>query len=341
MRILWQFISGSGRPGFGPLGPGALRFIGAVTFFAMCAVGPSLAENPDSGVDAPVSRAAAEAPDAQAPTAVDAGPVLDREGVPLATAEPDAVETVEVDILEGADVAAAEDDDWDEEDWDDWDDELETVPSGYPDPLEPVNRVVLSFNNAVDRLVLDPVTQLYRFSLPDFARAAIVRLFDNVNSPSVMINDSLQLEWDDAAVCTSRLLVNTTLGLGGFMDPAADLGLDPHASDFGQTLSLAGVPAGMYFVLPLLGPANARDAVGLGVDSFLHPTFYLLGGTDLLIFGGSAGLTSRARHYEEIQALKDSSVDIYSALRSGYYQNREAEIWSRREDRRADDDTSL
>ena len=74
--------------------------------------------------------------------------------------------------------------------------------------------------------------------------------------------------------------------------------------------------------------------IGLGVDSLLHPTFYVLGGTDLLIFGGSAGLTARARHFEEIQALKESSVDIYSALRSGFYQNREAEIWDRREHRR-------
>ena len=247
---------------------------------------------------------------------------------PVAEKAPDPMESEEA-----AEDDAAEDE-WAEDDWDDWDDDLDTVPSGYPDPLEPVNRAFMSFNNAVDRMVLDPVTQLYRFLLPDFSRAAIVRLFDNVNSPQVMVNDSLQLEWNDAAITTSRLLVNSTLGIGGLMDPAKRFGLDPHVSDFGQTLTLAGVKPGLYLVLPLLGPSNVRDGIGMGVDSFLHPTFYVLGGTDLLIFGGSAGLTARARHFEEIKALKESSVDIYSALRSGYYQNRESEIWSRRDHRR-------
>jgi len=229
-----------------------------------------------------------------------------------------------------------EGDEW-EDDWDDWDDELDTVPSGYPDPFEPVNRVSLTFNNTVDRFVLDPVTRLYRFSLPDFARQTIVRIFANVNSPQVMVNDALQLEWMDAGVIMARLLVNTTAGVGGTMDVAERMGLEPHESGFGQTLAIAGLPPGTYLVLPVLGPANMRDAVGLGVDSLMHPTFYVLGGTDLLIFGGSAGLTARARHFEELQALKESSVDVYAALRSGYYQNRQAEIWSRREDLRTAD----
>ncbi len=223
--------------------------------------------------------------------------------------------------------------DW-EDDWDDWDDELDTVPQGYSDPFEPVNRVTLSFNNAIDRLVLDPVTRLYRFSLPDFSRQAIVRILNNVNSPQVMVNDALQLEWRDAGVITSRLLLNSTAGLGGIFDVAQPMGLEHHESDFGQTLTLAGVPAGTYLVLPMFGPANMRDTIGIGVDALLHPTFYLLPGTDLLLFGGSAGVVTRARHFEEIQALKESSVDVYSALRSGYYQNRQAEIWSRREGRR-------
>lgn len=244
-----------------------------------------------------------------------------------------------------ADAGASDDgeqtDAWEEEDWDDWDDEFETVPAGFPDPFEPVNRVVLSFNNAVDEIVLDPVTRLYRFLLPDFARQTILRIFGNANSPQVMVNDALQLEWRDAGVITSRLLVNSTVGLGGIFDLAQPLGLEPHESGFGQTLALAGVPSGTYLMLPLLGPANMRDAVGIGVDSLMHPTFYVLAGTDLLIFGGSAGLTTRASHYEELQALKDSSVDVYSALRSGFYQNRQAEIWGRREDRRPESEPVL
>jgi phospholipid-binding lipoprotein MlaA len=94
-------------------------------------------------------------------------------------------------------------------------------------------------------------------------------------------------------------------------------------------------------MLPLLGPSNVRDGVGLGVDAIFHPTFFLLGGTDVLFFSGSSGLTERARVYEELKALQESSIDYYAALRSGYYQNRQSEIWKRREDRRPDDQAAF
>ncbi len=245
----------------------------------------------------------------------------------------DEVDVAAASVTSSTLAMSADEPDWDD-DWDDWDEELDTVPQGYSDPFEPVNRVTLSFNNAIDRLLLDPVTRLYRFSLPDFTRQAIVRILNNVNSPQVLVNDALQLEWRDAGVITTRLIVNSTAGLGGIFDAGQGMGLEHHESDFGQTLTLAGVPAGTYFVLPMFGPANMRDTIGIGVDALLHPTFYLLPGTDLLLFGGSAGVVTRARHFEEIQALKESSVDVYSALRSGYYQNRQAEIWARRESRR-------
>ena len=87
-------------------------------------------------------------------------------------------------------------------------------------------------------------------------------------------------------------------------------------------------------MIPVLGPSTVRDGIGIGVDAFFHPTFFILGGADLLFFTGSAGLTERARHYEELKALEESSIDFYAAMRSGYSQNREAEIWSRREHRR-------
>jgi ABC-type transporter lipoprotein component MlaA len=77
-----------------------------------------------------------------------------------------------------------------------------------------------------------------------------------------------------------------------------------------------------------------RDGIGIGVDAFLHPTFFVLGGVDVLFFSGPEGLTERARHYEEIKALEESSIDYYAALRSGYFQNRQSQIWERREDRR-------
>ncbi len=208
------------------------------------------------------------------------------------------------------------------------------VPSGFPDPFEKLNRGTLVFNNAVDRFVLDPITLGYRFLFPEAVRRSINRFFDNVNSTQTLVNDLFQLEWKDAGITTGRLLVNSTVGLGGLFDPATRFGIEGHISDFGQTLAIAGAPSGPYLMLPLLGPSNIRDGIGVGVDALFHPTFFVLGGTDVLFFSGSSGLTERARHYEELKALEESSIDYYAALRSGYYQNRQAEIWDRRKDRK-------
>ena len=216
----------------------------------------------------------------------------------------------------------------------DFDLDLDESPTGFPDPLEKLNRGLLVFNQTLDRFVMDPITVLYRFILPEMVRRGINRVFDNVNSTQSLVNDIFQLEWTDAGVTTARLLINSTVGIGGLFDPAERWGLERHVSDFGQTLAIAGAPSGPYFMIPLLGPSNVRDGIGLGVDAFFHPTFFVLGGTDVLFFAGSTGLTERARYYNEIKALEESSIDYYAALRSGYYQNRQAEIWSRREDRR-------
>lgn len=224
---------------------------------------------------------------------------------------------------------------------DDFDLDLDDRPAAYPDPFEKFNRGVLAVNSVVDRFLMDPVTVVYRFILPERARRSVGRFFDNVNSTQTLVNDVFQLEWRDAGMTTARLLVNSTAGIGGLFDPATRWGLEGHVSDFGQTLAIAGAPSGPYFMLPLLGPSNIRDGLGLGVDAIFHPTFFLLGGTDVLFFSGSSGLTERARHYEELKALQESSIDYYAALRSGYYQNRQSEIWSRREDRRPEDQAAF
>lgn len=220
--------------------------------------------------------------------------------------------------------------------FDEFDLEFDAGPVGFPDPIEPVNRGTLKFNEGVDRFVMDPITTVYRFILPEMVRRSIERCFDNIDSTQTLVNDIFQLEWKEAGVTTARLVINTTVGVGGLFDPAKAWGIEGHVSDFGQTLAMAGAPSGPYVILPLLGPSNVRDGIGLGVDALFNPTFFLLGGTDVLFFNGSSGLTERARHVDELNALKESSIDYYAALRSAYYQNRQAEIWEGREHRRAD-----
>jgi phospholipid-binding lipoprotein MlaA len=229
-----------------------------------------------------------------------------------------------------------------------FDDEFDDDPVGYPDPLESTNRGTFAFNRQVDRFILDPVTKAYRWAVPKPARNAISRVFANLGSTKTLVNDFLQLEWKDAGVTTSRLVVNTTIGLVGIFDVAEKMGLEGHESDFGQTLALAGTPSGVYLVLPVLGPATVRDGVGTVVDGFFQPTYYILGPsnllfgpTEILLYSGGSGISTRDRHYLELKALEDSSVDFYAALRSGYYQDRVGAIWGRREGHRTSEEPGL
>jgi phospholipid-binding lipoprotein MlaA len=229
-----------------------------------------------------------------------------------------------------------------------FDEEFDGGPIEYPDPGESVNRGIFAFNRQVDRWVLDPVTRAYRFVVPKPVRLALARVFLNLGSTKTLVNDVLQLEWRDASVTTSRLVLNTTLGIVGLFDVAAKMGLEGHSSDFGQTLALAGVPSGPYVVLPLLGPSNVRDGTGTMIDAFFQPTFYiigpadlLIGPTEILIYSGSSGISTRDQHFLALKALEDSSVDFYATLRSGFYQQRVDEIWARRHDHRTTEEPHM
>lgn len=229
----------------------------------------------------------------------------------------------------------------------------DALPPAYPDPLEPLNRGIFAFNRQVDRWVITPITNVYVRVVPGIARRSVRRFFTNLNSPSVIANDVLQCQWTDSGVSTARLAINSTIGIAGLADPATRLGLPLHHSDFGQTLALRGVPSGPYLVMPLLGPTTFRDGFGVLVDFAFRPTTYLLGsvvlaelaglpGTagigDQLIYGtiqgGGTGFVEREAHAEQLDALEESSIDFYATMRSAYYQNRQAAIWSRHEARR-------
>jgi phospholipid-binding lipoprotein MlaA len=228
------------------------------------------------------------------------------------------------------------------------DEEFDADLSEYPDPIESTNRGTFAFNLQVDKWILDPVTRGYRYAVPRPVRLALSRVFINLGSTKTIVNDFLQLEWKDTAVTTSRLVINTTVGIVGLFDVAAKIGLEAHESDFGQTLALAGVPSGPYLVIPVLGPATVRDGFGTLIDGFFQPTYYILGPanlligpTEILLYSGSSAISTRDRHFLELKALEDSSVDFYAALRSGFYQQRINEIWGRREGHRTSQEPHL
>ncbi len=136
------------------------------------------------------------------------------------------------------------------------------------DPIEGWNRAVYAFNARLDRAVIVPVVNAYRFITPEFVRNRISDFFSNLTEIPTFVNAVLQLKPETAGRAALRFIDNVLLGLGGLYDIAGGQGGVPQVKeDFGQTLGRWGVGDGPYLVLPLLGPSNLRDATGLAVDN--------------------------------------------------------------------------
>ena len=214
---------------------------------------------------------------------------------------------------------------------DDFDQEFEDESARRNNPtrrdsIEGFNRAMFAMNEGIDLLVWRPATWIYRHAVPGQARRGIHRVFLNINSPSILINKLLQGKFKDAGKVFGRLLLNSTVGWGGLFDPAVEAGWEYQRADFGQSLAYAGVPSGGYVVLPFFGPSNYRDGFGTIADQFMQPTLYFLGPWPHIFVGTGFGFVVRESLSDEIQALRDSSIDYYSALRSVYWQHREAEL---------------
>jgi phospholipid-binding lipoprotein MlaA len=202
------------------------------------------------------------------------------------------------------------------------------------DPLEPMNRAIFGFNDFLDTVLIKPVAQAYRFVVPQPGRNMMRHFLDNLNEPVIFADDVLQLDFHRADITAGRFIANTTIGIGGLFDVASsgppDGRLDEQTGDFGQTLYHYGVSSGPYLVLPLLGPSNPRDAVGIGVDTEMDPFGWLAAH-----FGhnganwyrlAAEGIDERSRHIEDLDALKKNSIDFYAQLRSLTRQHRAAEL---------------
>lgn len=188
------------------------------------------------------------------------------------------------------------------------------------------NRRVFNFNEGFIRWVLRPISRGYQAVTPKFAREMLNRGFDNLESPVILANDVMQLDPCRAGSTLGRFVINTTVGLAGFFDVAAKLRLERHDTDFGETLGRYGVRSGSFFMLPVLGPSTARDTFGEVVDTVLRPEVWLLGGFPRLAITGGDGLATYDIQAERLDALRDTSVDFYAALRSAYLMDRDARI---------------
>jgi phospholipid-binding lipoprotein MlaA len=198
--------------------------------------------------------------------------------------------------------------------------------ASYPDPIEPVNRASLGFNEQLDRFLIEPVSDAYSAVMPDQAELAVRRAFRNLSEPISFVNHGLRLEPRLAGETLARFVMNTVGGVGGLIDVATPAGLPEHRADFGGTLHRYGTPSGPYLVVPVMGPSTARDAVGDLVDAVVGPQRYLLSGASQLALGTGNGISSRTEHGEALDALREQSVDFYAALRAAYYLSRESEL---------------
>lgn len=195
------------------------------------------------------------------------------------------------------------------------------------DPFEPVNRAVFGFNRVVDGLVLEPAAELYGLVAPRPVKTAVRNLLDNLTAPVVFANDLLQGERERAGTALGRFMVNSTLGLFGLYDMAAEFGLRAHSEDFGQTLAVWGAGEGPYLVLPLLGPSNPRDLAGRIVDGFLlDPLTYLAPASARAARSATEAVVVRYELDPVLDDLERNSLDFYAAVRASYRQRRASEI---------------
>jgi phospholipid-binding lipoprotein MlaA len=207
------------------------------------------------------------------------------------------------------------------------------------DPLEPTNRGIYAFNNALDTVVLKPAAQAYRFVLPGQVREGVHNVLANLGTPVLLSNDMLEGRPRRAGDTTMRFLINTTVGVLGIFDVAKGWGYPQHDADFGMTLALWGLPDGPFLFLPVFGPSNPRDAVGLGVNSAMDPFTWVGQGAAVRALNwsrfGLNGLDQRERHLDDIDNIKKTALDPYATFRSLYRQHREGQIEDLRKDKRA------
>jgi len=199
------------------------------------------------------------------------------------------------------------------------------------DPLEGMNRVIFDANEFLYSMFLRGPTEMYVGLVPPPLRSAVSNMLHNLTTPVILANDILQWEWLRAGQTFQRFAINTTYGVGGMFDRAAEMGFERHSEDFGQTMAVWGVPEPFYLVLPLFGPSNPRDAVGkLVVDRFFDPLGLYMSNIEhdegIYSRAGVGAVDQYAGVMNELDQIKKTSVDYYAAIRSMYRQKRNAEI---------------
>lgn len=196
-------------------------------------------------------------------------------------------------------------------------------PANPDDPFESFNRSVYSFNETIDDYAIKPIAKGYKKITPGTLDKGITNIFSNLDDVIVVINDVLQFNLTQTASDFSRLFINTTIGIAGFIDIASDLDLKKHNEDFGQTLGVWGVSGGPYLVLPFIGPSSVRDGAGFFVDITQFDVITnQLEGKDEVIVLSIKYIDVRADLLKASKLLQEIAPDPYAFTRDAWTQRR-------------------
>ena len=195
------------------------------------------------------------------------------------------------------------------------------------DPYEKANRAIFNFNDALDRKVMRPIAEGYRFITPAVVRDKVTNFFNNIRYPNVILNSFLQGKPKNGVHDTMRFIVNSVFGIGGLFDMATPVGLDAHKEDFGQTLATWGVGQGAYLNIPFFGPNTARNLLNFGTSYGTHPLTYSftysVSSLYLLPVTALEFINLRANLLDTSDFLNEAALDPYSFVREAYLQQRE------------------
>ncbi len=195
------------------------------------------------------------------------------------------------------------------------------------DPLEGLNRGIYKFNDVADKAVFKPVAGAYKAVAPTPVQTGISNFFANLRTFMTTINQVLQFKFNKAAESATRFVVNTTVGIAGFIDVASKTGIPQYKEDFGQTLGYWGVGNGAYLMLPFLGPSTLRDTGGLAFDTMLlDPLGYVENVRVRNTLYGTFFISTRASYLPGSDLLDEAALDPYTFMRDAYLQRRENQV---------------
>ena len=208
-------------------------------------------------------------------------------------------------------------------------------PTEIKDCFENLNRATFAFNQALDGILFKPVASAYRI-LPSPVRSGVSNSLDNLSNLVTIPNNIIQGDLKKAGLNTGRFIINTTVGILGFIDVAEHIGLpDYEKEDYGQSLAKLGVGPGCYLVLPVLGPSTVRDAAGslvnvMGGDAWYNVTVkndtHHFTDIDYYTSRVTSGVDFRAKNYDALENLEKNSLDFYASVKSLYLQDRQQKI---------------